>query len=138
MDASVYALIGALGGVVITQAANYFLEEKRTKHRLDEESLNRRRALASEVRNKRHEIYSQSLAELDYWYALEKTDRAEHMLKHFYSASVIASDEVAGALADLLRSMQDNSIKPADVKQKKGDVLRLMRKEVTGDSQAAI
>jgi hypothetical protein len=133
MDSALYTLIGALGGVLITQLTNIWMEEKRIHNIRKDAEANFHRSLRKEIKEKRQEVYSQFLGELDYWYATDKNDRLNLMLGHFYSASVIASPKVADKLNEVFRAARDGVSKPTILLELKGELVKLMREDITHD-----
>lgn len=133
MDSVIYTLIGALGGVLITQLTNIWMEERRLKNKRKDEDANFRRNISRELKDKRREVYAQFLGELDYWYATDKSDRLNLMLGHFYSASVIASPSVADKLNQVFRAARDGVSKPEILLELKGELVKLMREDITHD-----
>ena len=130
MDPAAYTLIGALGGVVITQVANFLLEEKRIAHRKEEELVASKRASVGTLQSRRREAYALFLAELDFYVAVNES-RADQMLKYFYSAVIIASENVYTELGNLLQLAQKTGGNGEELRKAKGNVVKSIRKELS-------
>ncbi len=134
MDPAAYTLIGALGGVIITQIANFLLEEKRIIHRREDEAGARKRVSGESLQAKRQEAYALFMAEFDFYIGVNHS-RADHMLKYFYSAIIIASEEIADELPTLLNLAQESGDNGKELKKAKGKAINLMRSELTSANE---
>jgi len=128
MDSAFYTLIGALGGILITQVANYFLEDKKSKNTIALKSLEFEHQTKTELLKERRIAYSKYLDSLDQYYG-KKVDTLADIVGSYYCAVLISSpittnkirtvfnhikesdfdvDEYLAAKKTLMDSMQDD------------------------------
>ena len=90
MDPAVCTLLGALGGVLLTQVANYMLENKRANNHLIARQLELDSQRHYDLLKERRSTYSAFLASIDKYMGGEKetiTDVADCL----YTALIVAS-----------------------------------------------
>lgn len=134
MEPAAYTLIGALGGVIITQIANFLLEEKRITHRREDEAIAREKVARENLQARRQEAYALFMAEFDFYIGVNHS-RADQMLKYFYSATIIASEAISDELPKLLNLAQETGDNGEELKVEKGKVVKIMRTELTSANE---
>jgi hypothetical protein len=132
VDPAAYTLIGALGGVALTQLANYLLEDRRIENRRKDEESAHYRVVSKELNSKRQEAYALFMADLDYWYVLDQNDRMQHLLINFYSAAIIASDDVSVKMSAIVEKAQLRDTKNEEMRSLKKALMISMRKDPNG------
>ena len=107
MDAPLYTLIGALGGVLVTQVANYFLESKKGKNAKEAKKLELDEIRKHDLFKERRLAYTKYLEEFDRY--INMTDKhPESVISSYYSALILASKETSVILIASLNFVLDN------------------------------
>src|SRR5690554_6869912 len=109
MDTSLYTLIGALGGVIVTQAANFFLERKRGSTQISLKNLELKEQQRQELHRERRVVYAKYLEEFDH-YINDPSKGVESMLTSYYSALMLASNDTSLILITSLNLVLDSEM----------------------------
>ncbi len=109
MDASLYTLIGALGGVFVTQAANFLLEGKKGTNQLYLKKLEIEGQRNHELSKERRIAYAKYLETFDYCLGKPSTG-LETIISPYYAALILASDKTKGLLNASFQAIQDSEL----------------------------
>jgi len=100
MSPALYTLIGALGGVIITQVANYFLEGRRAKTQLSLKQLEIDGSKSNDLQKSRRDVYARYLLKIDQ-YVVERHDPAGeeadllNVMDDYYIALILAGEDTS-------------------------------------------
>jgi len=130
MNPAYYALIGALGGVLITQVANYCLEKYRSENRLKEKQIDVQTARIKDLHNERKAAYSDLLAALDKYVT---TNRLEHQvfLEQYYRALILAGEPTYNAIVQTYEVLKPEVLDTPKYLAAKNQLMSLMRSELS-------
>lgn len=109
MDPAVYTLIGALGGVLITQVANYFLESKKSQNLQKLKSLELRHSRNHDLNKERRVAYSKYLEAVDKSCATEPRDLSL-CVGYLYAAMIVASDETSTKIKLVFKYLKEDDL----------------------------
>lgn len=127
MDASLYTLIGALGGVLVTQFANFLLEKKRGANQVLLKRLELKEQQRQELHRERRVAYAKYLEEFDR-YVNDPIKGPESVLTSYYSALILASDETSTVLIASLNFILDGESE--EIMQSKKQLFKAMQKDI--------
>ena len=120
MDPAVIALLGVLGGVIVTQISNYLLEGKRAKNRIDEKVLDIQHSKERELYQDRKKSYTSYLASLDQ-YITSRGKNMASVLDHYYCSLVISSNDVSKAIVETYNIIKMYNFKDINAISEAGD-----------------
>lgn len=106
MDPAFYTLMGALGGILITQIANYFLEDKKSKNLIALKSIEIKHQGHSELLKERRIAYAQYLNSLDQHYG-KKTEGLADIVGDYYSAIIVSRDVTTELIREVFELFKD-------------------------------
>jgi len=109
MDASAYALIGALGGIIVTQVANFFLEGKKAQSLKALKELELEDARRKELSKERRLAYAKYLEEYDH-YANDPSKGEAFLLGSYYAALILAPANTSRLLIASLNFVMDGKM----------------------------
>ncbi|MEQ3622824.1 MULTISPECIES: hypothetical protein [Marinobacter] len=129
MDSAMYTLIGALGGVFLTQLANYFLEDKRSKNQRSLKRMELDSAQGHDLLTERRIAYSRYLSDLDF-YVGGKNPELSDLMPSFYSALILSESDASEAIIQTLRVARDSERSAEDLMEVKKKVLEEMKNDL--------
>ncbi|MCP1268223.1 hypothetical protein [Aeromonas hydrophila] len=129
MDSSVYALVGALGGVLITQVANYFLERKRMLGQRDLKSLELQKSRDHDLYKERRIAYAKYLEAVDLTAASFPKDMSL-CVGQLYAALVVASDGTSKEINKVFSYLKREELISADFLAAKARLLKSMQSDL--------
>ncbi|WP_057833185.1 hypothetical protein [Colwellia sp. TT2012] len=106
MDASAYTLIGALGGVIVTQVANFLLEAKKGENLKVVKHLELVETRKHELSKERRLAYAKYLVEFDH-YVNEPSKGQAFLLGSYYTALILAPENTSRLLIASLNFVMD-------------------------------
>ncbi|NQY07527.1 MAG: hypothetical protein HRT68_15355 [Flavobacteriaceae bacterium] len=130
MEPAAYTLIGALGGIFITQMANYFLEDKKSANQIKLKELELKKVRYHELLKERQEAYFKYLEEVDKFYAQENRDDMVPLVSHLYKSVLVASDATAAQIRVVFNILRDEEFEDGNFLKAKKELLDLMRKDL--------
>ncbi len=129
MGSAMYTLIGALGGVLLTQLANYFLEDKRSKNQRSLKRMELDSAQGHDLLTERRIAYSRYLSDLDF-YVGGKNPELSDLMPSFYSALILSESDASEAIIQTLRVARDSERSAEDLMEVKKKVLEEMKNDL--------
>ena len=108
MEPAMYTLIGALGGVIITQYSNYILESKRASSNKDIKELELKFKAKDEIHKEKRIAYVKFLEAVD-CFERGNLDRVHQLVSSFYNASILADPETISILRQLFNITKDRT-----------------------------
>ncbi|MGO2497319.1 MAG: hypothetical protein ACTH6I_04805 [Vibrio litoralis] len=130
MDTAIYTLIGALGGVLITQLANYFLETKKSQSQRELKSMELAQAQKHELHRDRRLAYSKYLEEVDKAATSNPRDLSI-CVGDLYKALIVASDETTKEINKVFNFLrQGGDWETQDFLNAKGKLLKAMQRDL--------
>ncbi|MFS1502698.1 hypothetical protein BCU13_004630 [Vibrio lentus] len=129
MDPAVYTLIGALGGVFITQVANYFLESKKSQNLQKLKSLELRHSRNHDLNKERRIAYSKYLEAVDKSFVTEPIDLSL-CVGYLYAAMIVASDETSQKIKLVFNHLKEDDIDPEAFMDAKRQLLKSMQSDL--------
>lgn len=129
MDPALYALIGALGGILITQVANYFLEDKKSKNLIDLKKLDVTHEKSNELHRERRSTYAKYLVELDVFSA-HRERGLDSVINEYYNALIVANDETSEHIKTVFSIIKKDDFETDDFLKAKKALLQAMRNEL--------
>ena len=129
MEPAAYTLLGALGGILITQVANYFLEDKKSQNLVKLKKLDVAHHKDAEQNKERREIYAKYLVELDN-YAGKNHDDFMQIINVFYSALIVANEATSKEITNTLSIVKKKDFESENYIKAKKDLLTAMRDEI--------
>ena len=127
MDASMYTLIGALGGVVVTQVANFFLEKQKGKNTKEAKKLELEVVRKHDLFKERRLAYAKYLEEFDR-YINTPEKNAEFVISSYYAALILASKETSVILIASLNFVLDGELE--EVMSCKKELFNAMQQDI--------
>lgn len=127
MDASLYTLIGALGGVIVTQVANFLLEKKRGENLVSVKTLELEQQRKQELSRERRVAYAKYLEEFDH-YANDQSKDPEIVITSYYAALILASEETSTILIASLNFILDGELE--EVMDCKKQLFHAMQRDI--------
>lgn len=100
MEPALYTLIGAFGGIAITQLANYFLEDKKTKNQISLKKIEFHHLEHKEFRNEKKAAYSRYLEATD-CFVPGDLDRLNSLVAAFYGAAIVAEPDTVEMIREV-------------------------------------
>ena len=137
MDTALYTLLGALGGILITQGANYFLEDKKSKNQMSLKAMELEHQKHHDLLKERRLSYSNYLKSIDDYCTQEERD-ISIVLGYLYAALIVASEETSEKINSTFSQIKEIPLidsKDFDHKKylsTKNELLALMRNELQG------
>lgn len=129
MDAVGYTLIGTLGGILITQIANYFLEDKKAQNLIKLKELDVKHQNNSELQRERRDIYANYLAELDGFAGRNNADIMK-IIPLFYKALIVANESTRNEINNTFTILKKKERDTDEYLKAKRDLLKAMRDEI--------
>ncbi|WP_414830469.1 hypothetical protein [Alteromonas sp. H39] len=129
MDTAIYTLIGALGSVVITQIANYFLESKRSNNQIKLKSLDILGNQQLELKKERRVHYAKFLEAADKAMLASPHDPSL-CVGEMYSALIISSEETSVEISRVFSHLKKDSIEHQSYLNAKAPLLKAMRADL--------
>ncbi|WP_275725097.1 hypothetical protein [Vibrio furnissii] len=129
MDSTVYTLIGALGGVLITQVANYFLESKKSENQKDLKSLELQKSRDHDLYKERRVAYAKFLEAVDKSAASMPKD-LNLCIGQLYAAIIVASDDTAEKIKEVFNLLKQGELVTEDFLEAKKKLLKAMQSDL--------
>ena len=129
MDSALYTLLGALGGILITQVANYFLEDKKSKNLIKIKILDLAQQNHHQLLKERRIAYSKYLESVDLFWG-KKTDGMADIMGDYYSALIISSDKTALKIRAVLTILKAIDVDVESFLSAKRDLLESMQNDM--------
>ena len=129
MDSAMYTLVGALGGIIITQVANYFLESKRAKSLLQIKQVELESSKSQNLARERRLSYSQYLEELDH-FVNGKHLEPSMVAKSYYSALFVSSQETAEVISEAFNVSQNVDATDKEIMNIKSELIAKIQSEL--------
>ena len=127
MDASAYTLIGALGGVIVTQLANFLLEGKKGENLKAVKRLELEETRKHELSKERRLAYAKYLEEFDQ-YANDPSKGEAFLLGSYYAALILAPESTSTLLIASLNFVMDGEMN--EVMDCKKDLYHSMQRDI--------
>lgn len=132
MEPALYALIGALGGIAITNISNYFLEDRKSKNQINLKKLELESLRNSDLINNKRTVYSKYLEATDRFYSRD-IEKFETLISHFYEVMILAEHETRPLVVALFNITKQRAMdKEFDIskfKKVKKELLEAMHNE---------
>ena len=129
MEPAVYTLIGALGGVMITQVANYFLEDKKSKSQRVLKSLELEHVKQSDLMKERRIAYSSFLHAADKSFG-GTLDELRECTSSLYGAIIVSSSETTQELSNVFSIVKKSNKGGSGYLEAKQKLLAAMQKDL--------
>ena len=129
MDPAFYTLSGALGGMLITQVANYFLEDKKAKNSLNIKQAELDNNRHHDLLKERRTAYSNYLEAIDKALTTEPKDLSK-TVGPLYSALIVASDDTTNKINTVFRIIKKKDFETDDFITAKKELLKSMQLEL--------
>ncbi|MFW5450746.1 MAG: hypothetical protein ACKE9I_04020 [Methylophagaceae bacterium] len=133
MDAAIYALFGALGGVVITQASNYFLEDKKSKNSESLKKLELEHKTQHELFTERRTAYIRFFKAVDMHVKADKEAMSE-LISSFSSATLCSSNAATSLINNVFELVRKRAlgeeITGDEFRSEKAKLLAQMQREL--------
>ncbi|MGA8862484.1 MAG: hypothetical protein WB444_01595 [Gallionella sp.] len=129
MDSAAYSLIGAFGGVVITQLANYLLENKKANNLVRLKELDVTYHKNSELQKERREIYAKFLTQIDAYLAKNSGDLMI-LIDDYYKALIVSNEETSKEILNIFSMLKKKERETGKIIPAKLALLKAMREEI--------
>lgn len=129
LDSAVYTLIGALGGVIITQLANYFLESKKSENQKELKSLELQKSRAHDLYKERTIVYAKFLEAVDKS-ATSTTKELSLCVGQLYAALIVASEETSEKIIALFTLLKKDELVTEDFLEAKKQLFKAMQSDL--------
>jgi len=128
LEPAIYTLIGALGGILITQVANYFLESKKAKNQQVLKSIELDHQKHHDLLKERRIAYSNYLAAIDKTVATE-INLAE-CVNHLYGALIVSTGETTKKIAEVFSMIKMKDYETDEFLSAKTKLLKAMQADL--------
>ncbi|WP_421248531.1 hypothetical protein [Aeromonas jandaei] len=129
MDSAVFTLIGALGGVLITQAANYFLESKKAQSQKELKSLELQKSHAHELYKERRIAYARYLEAVDKAATADEKDLSLYV-EQLYAAIIVASASTTKEINAVFSHLKKDELVSDEFLKSKVQLLKAMQSDL--------
>lgn len=129
MDSAVFTLIGALGGVLITQAANYFLESKKAQSQKELKSLELQKSRDHDLYKERRIAYARYLEAVDKAATADEKDLSL-CVGQLYSAIIVASASTTKEINAVFSYLKKDEMVPGEFLKSKVRLLKAMQSDL--------
>lgn len=129
MEPAVYTLIGALGGVLITQVANYFLESKKSQNLQKLKSLELKHSRDHDLNKERRVAYSKYLEAVDKSFVTEPKNLSL-CVGSLYAAMIVASDETSKKIKLVFNHLKEDEVDVEEFMDAKRQLLKAMQSDL--------
>jgi hypothetical protein len=129
LDPAFYTLLGALGGISITQVANYCLENKKSKNLISLKKVELAHQKHHELLKERRIAYSNYLEAVDKA-ALSQPKDLSLCVGQLYSALILASDSTSEKISTVLTIMKEGEIDTIKFIKAKKELYQAMQHEI--------
>lgn len=109
MDPALYTLIGALGGVLITQISNYLLEDKRLNTQKELKIVDIDHQWQIDIMRVRRIAYSKYFESIDI-YRVNMNEGLQSVVGNFYEALMVASEETSKHIKSVFSQIKNDKI----------------------------
>jgi len=113
----------------LTQLANYFLEDKRSKNQRSLKRMELDSAQGHDLLTERRIAYSRYLSDLDF-YVGGKNPELSDLMPSFYSALILSESDASEAIIQTLRVARDSERSAEDLMEVKKKVLEEMKNDL--------
>ncbi len=127
MDASIYTLMGALGGVTVTQVANYFLEGRKSDNQMALKKLELEEQRKLELSRERRDAYAKYMVDYDH-YLNDPSKGPESVISSYYSALILATEETSTVLKASFNFVLDGEVE--QIMDCKSQLYKAMQREI--------
>ena len=129
MEPATYTLLGALGGILITQVANYLLESKKSKNQKELKSLELEHSRHHDLMKERRVAYSNYLKSIDQYIASQPND-IRICVDTLYSALIVAGEDTTKKINEVFSIIKKDDIVADKLLLAKGNLLKTMQNEL--------
>jgi len=129
LDPAFYTLIGALGGIFITQVANYFLEDKKAKNSLNIKNAELGHQRHYDLLKERRIAYSNFLEAIDKSQVTEPHDLTP-CVGPLYAALIVASEDTVTKINAVFTMVVNCDFEAKDFLKAKKELLKSMQFEL--------
>lgn len=129
VDSAIFTLIGALGGVLITQVANYFLESKKSQSQKDLKSLELQKSRDHDLYKERRIAYAKYLEAVDKVAATDDKDLSL-CVGQLYAAIIVASDPTTKAINTVFSHLKKDDLNASEFLKSKKELLEAMQSDL--------
>lgn len=134
MSTALYTLIGALGGVIITQIANYFLEAKRAQSSLALKKLELEGSKDHDLQINRRQVYARYLLKIDQFVVNRHEDANEadlvKVMDDYYSSLILAGESTAQHIMEVFKMAKRETFDTELFNESKAKLLVEMKNEL--------
>jgi len=129
LDSAFYTLIGALGGILITQVANYFLEDKKSKNLIQLKSLELQHTRHHDLLKERRKAYAKYLEEVDMSRVAHPSNLTS-CVASLYGALIVATDDTTKDIKAVFSILRQDEIGTDEFLNAKRGLLTSMQKDL--------
>lgn len=138
MSSALYTVIGAFVGVVVTQIANYFLEDKKSKNQIALKKIELDKNRAHELEKSRREVYARYLRKIEDFTisrfpnedgSVNEIDLSP-VMDDYYMALILGGEDVNYHVNGVLEMARRNPFDQSMYKTAKSKLLEAMKAEL--------
>jgi hypothetical protein len=129
LDSAFYTLIGALGGILITQVANYFLESKKSKNSINLKRLELESQRHHDLLKERRSAYSNYLEAIDKTLSQNPKDLSK-TIGALYAALIVANKDTTEKINAVFSFIKKDDIEKDSFIKAKKELLNAMQIEL--------